>query len=94
MFEQFRSVYEASHSLWARFRMLDCGETISYIAIFRLHNRIRTLKVLTCKYIPYSIILLARVHTCCTRFSGSVFLIGTVGVGMLHVIHKATSATQ
>ena len=33
--------------------MLDSGETISHIAIFRLHNRIRTLKVLTCKYIPY-----------------------------------------
>ena len=33
--------------------MLDCGETISHIAIIRLRNRIRTLKVLTCEYIPY-----------------------------------------
>ena len=38
--------------------MLDSGETISHIAIFRLRNRIRIyaiyLKVLTCEYIPYS----------------------------------------
>ena len=61
--------------------MLDFEETISHITIFRERNRIHTLKCVNMRVRSLLVrvhSLLARVHACHMRFSGSVFLIGTV----------------